>query len=110
MAVVPLGKETSEPDGAPAGCASSASWVRIAAATTLAASGALLVTGNRRLGLLTAVAGTALVMLDQQDVVRAWWEALPGYLEDIDDMLGRAQNAVADLSAQGERLREAFGR
>ena len=45
------------------------SWVQMAAAGTLAASGALLIAGKRRAGLVTAMTGTALVMLDQQDVV-----------------------------------------
>ena len=76
----------------------------------LAASGALLITGNRRAGLLAAVTGTALAMFDQQEAICAWWDSLPGYLEEIDEMLGRAQNAVTDLSAQGQKLRRAFGR
>lgn len=111
MVVVPLAKETKGPEGAPSPrCADSSNWLRIAAASTLAASGALLVTGNRRAGMLAAVTGTALVLIDQQDAVRAWWDALPGYLEQIDEMLGRAQTAVEDLSAQGQKLRRAFAK
>jgi hypothetical protein len=86
------------------------SWVRYAAAGTLAASGALLVAGKRRAGLLTAVAGAALVMLDQQEVVSQWWNALPGYLEEAQGVLGRTQAAVDDLSVQGEKLRRVLGR
>jgi hypothetical protein len=86
------------------------SWVRIAAAGTLAASGALLVAGKRRAGLLTAVTGTALVMLDQQEVVSKWWNALPAYLDEVQGVLGRAQAAVDDLSMQGEKLRRVLGK
>ncbi len=111
MVVVPLTKGTRDSEGAlPSKGDKSTNWTRIAAASTLAASGALLITGNRRVGLLAAVSGTALALLDQQEAVRAWWNALPGYLEDIDEVLGRAQHAVADLSTQGQNLRRAFGK
>jgi len=86
------------------------SWIRIAAAGTLAASGALLVAGKRRAGLVTAVTGAALVMLDQQEVVSQWWNALPAYLDEIQGMLSRAQCAVEDLSVQGEKLRRVLGK
>jgi hypothetical protein len=56
------------------------------------------------------VAGAALVMLDQQEVVSQWWNALPGYLEEMQGMLGRAQAAVDDLSVQGEKLRRVLGK
>lgn len=111
MVVVPLTKETKASGGVPStGGADSTNWIRIAAASTLAASGALLVTGNRRAGLLAAVTGSALALIDQQDAVRAWWDALPTYLEEIDEILGRAQTAVEDLSAQGQKLRRAFAK
>jgi len=86
------------------------SWVSFAAAGTLAASGALLVTGKRRAGLATAVAGAALAMLDQKEIVGKWWNALPGQLDQIQGMLGRAQAAVEDLSVQGEKLRRVLHR
>ena len=86
------------------------SWVRYAAAGTLVASGALLVAGKRRAGLLTAVAGAALVMLEQQEVVSRWWNALPVYLDEVQGTLGRAQAAVDDLSVQGEKLRRVLGK
>lgn len=109
MVVVPLPKEMKTPAGAPSTkSADSTNWMRIAAASTLAASGALLITGNRRAGLLAALTGTALVLIDQQDAVCEWWNALPGYLAQIDEVLGRAQAAVEDLSVQGQKLRSVF--
>ena len=110
MVVVPLTKSVSNAGESCASEAKSMSWVRIAAAGTLAASGVLLVAGKRRAGLVTAVAGAALVMLDQQEVVSQWWNALPAYLEEMQGMLGRAQAAVDDLSVQGEKLRRVLGR
>ncbi len=113
MVVVPLSQAANgvENDMGDAPRAkSSIPWIRYAGAGTLAASGALLATGKRRAGLVAAVAGTVLVMIDQQEVVNAWWNALPGYLEEIQGFLGRAQTAVEDLSAQGQKLRRVLGK
>jgi len=114
MVVVPLSKAGNDSDAAPraksAACADSTPWMRYAAAGTLAAGGALLVTGNRRAGLVTALAGAVLTMIDQQEVVSAWWNALPVYLEEVQQMLGRAQSAVNDLSEQGEKLRQVLSK
>ncbi len=110
MVVVPLSKETNELGGAPpAGAASAPNWILIAAASTLAASGAMLLTGNRRAGLVAAAAGTALAMLDQRETVCAWWGTLPGYLEELQGLLNRAQLAVDDLSTQSQKLRRVIG-
>jgi hypothetical protein len=110
MVVVPLTKSASHAGESCASEAKSTGWVRIAAAGTLAASGALLVAGKRRAGLLMAVSGTVLALLDQQEVVSKWWNALPGYLEEVQGMLGHAQAAMEDLSVQGEKLRRVLGR
>jgi hypothetical protein len=131
MVVVPLSKPTEMPSQAP-GAASAPSqsqgqapgavsapsqaqlarrgpepnWLRYAAAGTLAAGGVLLVTGNKRVGLIVAASGAALAMLDQQEAVGAWWNMLPGFLEEMSATLGKAQSAVQDLSTQGQKLRE----
>ena len=107
MVVVPLTKPAVDASEAPlTRCANDTNWIRYAAAGTLAASGALLITGNRRAGLITAVTGATLAMIDQQETVRAWWNMLPGFLEEINATLGRAQVAVEDVSIQGQKLRE----
>lgn len=113
MVVVPLSKQTDDMANSPEAGAQeggSTNAIGYAAAGTLVASGALLLSGNRRAGLLAAAAGTALTMLDQQETVRHWWSALPGYLEHAQKLLGRVQEAVDDVSAQQERLRRAFAR
>lgn len=86
------------------------SLAQMAAATALAAGGVLLVAGKRRAGLVAAVSGAALAMLDQQEAVRRWWNALPIYLDEIQSVVGRAQDAVEDLSAQGEKLKRVLNR
>ncbi len=96
--------ETSEED------ASGTNWIRYAAAGTLAASGVLLVTGQRRIGLITALSGAALALIDQQDVVRKCWDRLPEFLEDLQGLLSKTQSAVEDLSTQSEKLRQVLSK
>jgi hypothetical protein len=111
MVVVPLSKGTDEKGGAmPGNGSNSTNWLRLAAAGTLAASGALMITGNRRAGLVTAVSGVALAVIDQHDTVCKWWDALPGFLEELQGLLSKTQAAVEDLSAQSEKLRHAMTR
>jgi len=111
MVVVPLSKSAENPNEAPLRRSSGdVHWLRYAAAGTLTASGALLITGYRRAGLLAAASGVALAMLDQGEVVREWWNMLPGFLDELQTSLGHAQTAVQDLSVQGQKLREVIGR
>jgi len=112
MAVVPLAATGKGPpaQAARAGKCDSADWIRIAAAGTLAASGVLLMTGKRRAGLVVAVTGATLAVIDQKETVSDWWNRLPGYLEEVQGILTRVQSAVNELSTQGERLRNALSR
>jgi hypothetical protein len=79
-------------------------WARYAAAGSLLAGGILLITGNRRAGLVTAGAGAALALLDQQEAVKELWNALPGYIENVQYVLGQVEQTVADVAEQRERL------
>lgn len=85
-------------------------WVRAVAAGTLALSGVLLMSGRRRAALVSAVTGTSLALLDQQESLRAWWESLPAYLDDVELVLNRAQSAVEDIAVQRDNLRRIFSR
>lgn len=84
--------------------------LRYAAAGSLVAGGALFLSGCRRSGLAAAVIGTALAMIDQQETMRVWWNALPVYLDEAQSLLGRVQGAVDDVTAQQEKLRQVFSR
>ena len=109
MVVVPLPKpekSTGEAPGALESC--SVNWVTMTAAATLAAGGALMVCGRPRAGLVAAATGMALTVLDQQEIVVAWWKALPNYLAEIQEVLGRVQDTIDDVSAQHERLHRAL--
>lgn len=107
MVVVPLTQGTKEPAGEMRGQETDCTnWIRYAAAGTLAASGVLLVTGQRKLGMVTALSGAVLTLIDQQDAVRTFWDRVPEFLEDLQGLLGKAQTAVEDLSSQSEKLRK----
>jgi hypothetical protein len=114
MVVVPLARgeyrssessfETREDGG------ESVNWIRYAAAGTLAASGALLVSGHRRIGLIAALSGAALALMDQQDAVINCWNRLPEFLDDLQGTLSKTQAAVEDISNQSQKLRQALGK
>ena len=84
--------------------------LRYAAAGTLAAGGTILLCGCRRTGLLAAVVGTALAMIDQQDNMRVWWNALPGYLDEAQSFLNRAPGVVDDVNKQRRKVHDVFSR
>jgi len=111
MVVVPLSKSANEFEREPrASETRCTNWVGLAAGGTLLAGGLLLLTGRHRAGLVAAVAGTTLVLLDQQETVRSWWHTLPGYIDDVQRLLGQVQDTVADVAAQRERLRRVLER
>ena len=110
MAVVPMKKTVATENNGAARAGEPLSLAGMAAAGALAASGILFVTGRRRAGLVTALSGAALAMLDQHEVVGAWWNALPSRLSEIQRVVGRAQSAIEDLTEQGEKLRQVLGR
>jgi hypothetical protein len=105
MAVVPLNRMESEAKNNRRIFESeSTNWARYAAAGSLVAGGILLITGNRRAGLVTAASGAALALLDQQEAVKEWWNALPGYIENVQYVLGQVEQTVAEVASQRERL------
>ena len=82
----------------------SAEWVKIAAGGALIAGGLLLLSGQRRTALAAAAAGTALTMLDQQEMLRAWWRQLPGYVDQVEQIIQQVQSTVDELAAKRDSL------
>jgi hypothetical protein len=80
-------------------------WARIAAGGTLLAGGLLLLTGRRRAGLVAAATGTTLALLDQKDAVRSLWQLLPGYIDNLQGLLGKVQSIVENVAEKREKLR-----
>jgi pimeloyl-ACP methyl ester carboxylesterase len=85
-------------------------WIGFAAGGTLVAAGLLLLAGERRAGMVAAAAGTALAMLDQQETLQSWWNALPGYIDQVQGVLGKVQNTVNDVADKRETLRQVLAR
>jgi len=109
---LPFPKSASESESASrsAADARTMNWVGFAAAGTLVASAALLLAGKRRAGMVAAASGTALALLDQQETLSAWWNTLPGYIEEVQRMLGQVQSTVDELAIQREKLRRVLTR
>ena len=105
MVVVPLPNPAALTQDAPGSAHSESSqWLRYAAGGSLLAGAVLLLTGKYRIGMLAAAAGTALAALDQQDVVREWWTALPTLADDAGRILNQVQGVVQTFDAQREKL------
>ncbi len=112
MVAVPISRNTAtfEAPAAPAPVASAADsakshelthWV---AAGAVVAGGALMVTGHRKAGMAVAVAGTALALLEEQELVAEWWKSLPAYLSQAQDFLDQVEHYLSEATVQGKRL------
>lgn len=84
--------------------AKSPDWTSLLAAGTLLAGGALMVTGHRRAGLAVAATGTALALLEEQEIVVEWWKNLPGYLGEAQHFLDKVEGYLEEATIQGQRL------
>lgn len=80
--------------------------VKVAAGGALVAGGILLLTGQRRAGIALSVAGAALTLLSEQEVVRSWWEQLPDYVEHLEHMVNRMKNSVEEITVTRDNLRQ----
>jgi hypothetical protein len=79
-------------------------WTKYAAGGALVAGAALILSQQKRAGLVVACAGTALALLDQKDAVRAGWNAIPGYLDQIETVLTQVQEVVRDVAENRAKL------
>jgi hypothetical protein len=85
-------------------------WMGITVGGAFLVGSLLLLSGRRRAGLVATAAATALTLLDQQDTIREWWNALPQYLDEAQRLLDQAQTTIDDLAAKREKLRVMFNR
>ncbi|MGP8227325.1 MAG: hypothetical protein ACLQGT_14380 [Terracidiphilus sp.] len=111
MAVLPLSKPVNDSPETPEIVESEAmNWIGFAAGGTLVTAGLLLLAGERRAGMVAAASGTALALLDQQQTLRTWWEALPGYIDQVQGVLAKVQGTVNEVAAKREDLRRVLAR
>ncbi len=85
-------------------------WVKFAACGTLITGGLLLLTGQKRAGLVMAASGTALALLDHEETLRNWWDAMPEYVDRAQYMLEQVQGVVDDITEKGESIRRVLSR
>jgi hypothetical protein len=85
-------------------------WTHFVAGTAVVTGGALLIFGQRRAGLAIAAAGTALALLEEQDVIEKWWKNLPGYFQDAQQFLDKAEDYMREAAEQGHRLQDIMRR
>ena len=85
-------------------------WLRVTAAATLVTSGALLLAGKRRLGLVAAATGVSMAMIEQQGTLKKWWAVLPSYIADIQGVLNQVEGAVEEFAEQREKLGNVLSR
>ncbi len=95
-----LGAEKSEP----------MNWIGFAAGGTLVAAGLLLLVGERRAGMVAAASGTALAMIDEKETLRTWWNAMPGYIDQVQGVLNKVQATMEDVDAKREALHQILTR
>ena len=111
MVVVPLSQPEMELKASgKAGSSEGMNWTTVAAAGSLVAGGLMLLTGNRKAGTVAATAGTTLLLLDQQDLLRTWWNAIPGQIENVQKLLGQVQDSMSEVSAQRDKLHKILNR
>jgi hypothetical protein len=111
MEVVPILKPRKDFAGAPRPTGTeSGDWTGYVAGGSLLAAGLLLLAGQRRAGLLVAASGTALVLLGEQETVRSWWNALPGYIDEGQQLINQLQGAMDGLETQRGRLEQLLAR
>jgi len=85
-------------------------WVEVAACGSLIAGGLLLLSRQKRAGLVMAASGTALAMLEHEETLRRWWEALPGYVDRALQMFEQVQDVVDSVAEKSESLRRVLSR
>lgn len=81
-------------------------WVRFAACGSLIAGGLLYLFGQRRAGLVTGVTGATIALLDHQDLIRRFWKELPGYMDQVQQLLDDMENLVEDIGYRRQRLHQ----
>ena len=111
MVVLPLSKPVNDTPATPEIFESETmNWIGFAAGGTLVTAGLLLLAGERRAGMVAAASGTALALLDQQQTLHSWWNALPGYIDQVQDVLAKVQETVNEVAAKREDLRRVLAR
>ena len=85
-------------------------WTHLLVAGSLVAGGVMILGGRRRAGVAIAAAGTALALLEDQEIVVSWWRKLPNFMARAQDFLDRVEHYAEQASAQGHRIQDILRR
>ena len=85
-------------------------WAKVAACGSLVAGGLLLLTGHKRAGLVMAASGTALALMDHQETLKHWWEALPGYVDRAQTMFEQVRDVMEGVAEKSDSFRRVLSR
>jgi hypothetical protein len=81
-------------------------WMRAVAAGSLIAGAALLLTGRKRAALTVSGLGAAVMLTEDPEAVKEFWQRVPNYLQDGHDLLGRLEGVLDGITEQSGRVRQ----
>jgi hypothetical protein len=81
-------------------------WTRTLAAGSLVVGALLLITGRRKSALAVSAAGAAVALLENPEIVREAWNAMPRLVRSGQDFLVRIEDFVEELNQQGNHIRK----
>jgi hypothetical protein len=81
-------------------------WTRTVAAGSLVVGALLLISGRRKSALAVSAAGAAVALLENPEIVREAWEAMPRAIRSGQDFLVRIEDFVEELNKQAQHVRK----
>jgi hypothetical protein len=81
-------------------------WTRTVAAGSLVIGALLLISGRRKSALAVSAAGAAVALLENPEIVREAWEAMPRVIRSGQDFLVRIEDFVEELNKQAQHVRK----
>jgi len=81
-------------------------WTRTIAAGSFVVGALLLLTGRRKSALAVSAAGAAVALLENPEIVREAWNAMPRLVRSSQDFLVRVEDFVEELNKQGQHIRK----
>jgi hypothetical protein len=81
-------------------------WTRTVAAGSFVVGALLLISGRRKSALAVSAAGAAVALLENPEIVREAWDAMPRVIRSGQDFLVRIEDFVEELNKQGQNIRK----